>query len=259
MSQMSRRFFRLTGVIALLVLGFLLGTVYSQDTAKLDEKEAGKKVDRFSGQTVGGVKEALQLILERAPNAPRVGELAPDFNLLDSISGEMTKLSDLCRAGRPVVVFFGSGTCGVTCGRAPDMRGLAERFGKQVNFVMIYIREAHPRDGFAIETFSVIDDPKTFARRQHAAASWRKQFKPPFPVLVDDMLDHTATRWAAWPVRLFVVNPDRKVVYAGAPGPWYCKPMKNYVHKVKPPDEVSAEGFNHESLEEFLERYNIGK
>ncbi len=43
MSQMGRRFFYLTGVIALLMLGFLLGTGYSQDAEKSDKKEAGKK------------------------------------------------------------------------------------------------------------------------------------------------------------------------------------------------------------------------
>lgn len=136
-----------------------------------------------------------------------------------------------------------------------DMKGLAERFGAKVNFVMIYIREAHPRDGFSFEPFSVIDDPKTIERRTQAAASWKKQFKIPYPVLVDDMLDKTSFEWGAWPVRLFVVNRKRKVFYAGAPGPWYCKPVKNYAHKIKPPPQVSPKGFNLESLEEFLENY----
>ncbi len=226
----------------------------SEQSERLKQTREIKKLDRFSGQTVSNVDEALQVILERAANAPRMGELAPDFRLIDSDSGEMVHLSEFCREG-PVVVFFGSGTCGVTCGRAMDMKGLAEHFASKVKFLMVYIREAHPRDGFAVETFSVIDDPRTMKRRIHAAKSWRKQFKAPFPVLVDDMQDTTAASWAAWPVRLFVVDRDRKVIYAGAPGPWYCKPTKNYVHKVKPPAEVSAKGFQSESLEEFLETF----
>lgn len=220
----------------------------------LSAQQIEKKGDRFSGKTVQNAGDAMAVILGRSNNAPHVGELAPDFRLTDSTATKTVSLYDLCEEG-PVVVFFGSGTCGVTCGRAMDMKGLAESFGKKITFVMIYVREAHPRDGFSLQPFSVIDDPLTIEKRTHEAASWKKQFKMPFQVLIDDMMDTTAARWASWPVRLFVVSNKRKVVYAGAPGPWYCKPVKNYKHKVKAPPEVNAKGFNRESLEGFLETY----
>lgn len=254
MKDLDRGMMSFQRAVCAFIFPFLFIRVMAQDADSTGERQG----DRFSGKTVRNEQEALDLILFRSANAPKAGELAPNFNLVDSSSGVMRSLSELCR-DRPVVVIFGSGTCGVTCGRAEDVKGLAERFGTKANFVMIYIREAHPRNGFAFEPFSVIDDPENIDRRKHAAASWGKQFKMPFPILVDDMNDAAATKWASWPVRLFVVNENRKVVYAGAPGPWYCKPVKNYVHKVKPPQQVIASGFSKESLEEFLEGYLLHK
>lgn len=242
-SRTSGRHLRAVSLIVYLLMSF-----------ELFAQQIEKKGDHFSGKTVQNVDEAMSVILGRANNAPHVGELAPDFRLRDSTATKMVSLYDLCKKG-PVVLFFGSGTCGVTCGRAMDMKGLAESFGKKATFVMIYVREAHPRDGFSVKPFSVIDDPVTIEKRTHAAASWKKQFKIPFQILVDDMKDTTAARWASWPVRLFVISNKRKIVYAGAPGPWYCKPVKNYEHKVKAPPEVSTKGFNRGSLEEFLETY----
>ena len=71
---------------------------------------------------------------------PRIGDLAPDFELAD-LDGNSVRLSDL--RGRPVVLEFGSYTCPIFSDRVPAMEQLA-REHPDASFLVIYVREAHP-------------------------------------------------------------------------------------------------------------------
>ncbi len=84
---------------------------------------------------------------------------------------------------------------------------------------MVYTREAHPKNGWKIKGMSRIRDPRTISQRQRAAGRCTSDFGFDFPTLVDDMLDSTAVRYAAWPERIFVVNPDGRIGFAGGCGP----------------------------------------
>lgn len=46
--------------------------------------------------------------------------------------------------GRPQVRFFGSLTCPVTESAGPEMVELYRKYGHAVDFVAVYVREAHP-------------------------------------------------------------------------------------------------------------------
>ena len=110
---------------------------------------------------------------------------------------------------------------------------------------MVYIREAHPKDGWALGDTSLIEDPKTLDERQAAATVCAATYGFEFTAVVDDMLDSTAIRYAAWPERLFVIDPQGRVAYAGGQGP-------TDFHARSSAASVGADGRD-VSLEAFLE------
>ncbi len=209
--------------------------------------------DAFSGKKIETLREGYGIIRDRFFNAPKYGDPAPDFELVDQETGEKVSLAGL-RAEKPVVLLFGSWGCDVMRDGFDSILKAYETHGDRYHFVMIYIREAHSlssSDPEAVEQARVVD-ADTLAGRSLAAASCRLSMKIPFRILLDTMEDKVATRWAGWPVRLFVVEQDGTVVYSGKPGPWGFSPGGGF--KSTGADELRPhpDRFNQESLEAFL-------
>lgn len=236
-------------LVALALLGWAIG-----GRALAQQKEQG--ADPYAGKTVADFSFGQGMIVSRMKNAPRLGELAPNFLLPEAESGKDLRLSELCRE-KPVVLWFGSSTCGETARSIKPLLSLAQRYADKVQFVLIYIREAHAKDGIGFGPTADINDPKDYEERRKVAAAWKKRNHIPFPVLADGMGDPMAVRWAAWPVRLYVVDRQQKVVYAGQQGPWYYNPGKWYHHEGKTNlvKDGDWQGISRESLEDFLEAY----
>ena len=85
---------------------------------------------------------------------------------------------------------------------------------------MIYIREAHPVGGRRRppEKFQ-IPDPKTLAERQKVAEEFAEAVKLSAPILVDTIDDEVERAYAGWPDRVYIVDPQGKIVHKGEPGP----------------------------------------
>lgn len=122
------------------------------------------------------------------------------------------------------------------------------RFKKKAEFLLVYLREAHPSDGWAVRGWSKVADPTSKRERDRVARRCCKEASFRFTALVDTMEDETAVKWAAWPERLFVVGKDGRVVYAGKQGPWGFWPTD----KLKRGQRRVGRG---ESLEAFLDGY----
>ena len=140
-----------------------------------------------------------------------------------------------------------------------DVKKVHKRFGNRFQFLFIYLREAHPRDGWKISQWSKIDDPKTFSGRSETAQTCTSATGFSFPTLVDTMDDQTAVTWAAWPERLFVIDTHGKVVYAGQQGPWGFWPSRQSRRRGgrsgRSGPNMNPSGL---SLEEFLDDF-VGK
>lgn len=218
-------------------------------------EEQDKSKDVYAGKTVAGLDFARRMVQSRMKNAPLLSEPAPDFTVTELDSGKEVQLSKICRR-KPVVLMFGSSTCGETNRSIEQIADLSKRFADKVQFLLVYIREAHPSDGLSFGQTSNINDPKNFAERLKAAAVWKKSVNLPFPIVIDGMNDQLATRWAGWPVRLYVIDEKQKIVYAGQQGPWLYKPTKKFNHGVDAEmlRGVDQTGFSKESLEGFLEK-----
>ena len=91
---------------------------------------------------------------------------------------------------------------------------------------MIYIREAHPSDGWRIPVPGQPDlmDPKTIEERRDVAGQNETALAYGISMLVDEMDDEVMTAYAAWPDRLYLVGLDGRVLYAGGRGPFEFKP-----------------------------------
>ena len=105
------------------------------------------------------------------------------------------------------------------------LQDLYTEYSDRVHFLVIYIREAHPTDGWYMGNHN-IRDPQTIEERQALAGTCEVRMKYGIPTIVDEMDDGVMKAYAAWPDRLYLIDPDRKVAFAGGKGPWGFKPSK---------------------------------
>ena len=93
----------------------------------------------FAGE-IGSMKEG-----------PKVGDKAPEFSLKTSDGKQTIGLKD--RLGdKPLVLVFGNFSCGPFRSWSETIAELAETHKSRANFLGIYIREAHPTDGWRMES-----------------------------------------------------------------------------------------------------------
>ncbi|WP_435057104.1 TlpA family protein disulfide reductase [Streptomyces sp. bgisy060] len=109
-------------------------------------------------------------------NALGPGGTLPEFDL-STLEGGRFASGALGR--RPVLMVFGSRTCPVTESAAPVLKRLHDRFGRQVRFVLVNTREAHPGQ--------TIGQPGTSEEKHLHAQRLRDHHDIPFEVAVDDI------------------------------------------------------------------------
>ena len=121
-----------------------------------------------------------------------------------------------------------------------SLHDLYEQYRDQVQFLMIYIREAHPVDGWwlggglaglalkAVRTKAATDvvDPKTIEDRRSVAGQCEAALQYGIRTYVDQMDDAVSEAYAAMPTRLYLVGLKGQVLYAGGLGPYGFKPAK---------------------------------
>jgi thiol-disulfide isomerase/thioredoxin len=160
---------------------------------------------------------------------PEVGEAAPDFTLKSPDGKETVALSKLT-GKKPVVLVFGNFTCGPFRALYPEVDAVYQRHKGDAEFVMVYVREAHPTDGWVMESNAkagvVFKQPTTLAERAEVCEAFRKRLKPGFPVVVDEILDPANTAYSGSPARCYVIDARGKVAYKGGRGPFGFKPSE---------------------------------
>jgi hypothetical protein len=90
---------------------------------------------------------------------------------------------------------------------------------------VVYIREAHPTDGWAIpqNRFRIMD-PKTLEERRKVAREFAAQLKVSIPILVDTIDDRMEKAYSGWPDRIYVIDSEGKIAQKGDPGPGGFRP-----------------------------------
>ena len=120
------------------------------------------------------------------------------------------------------------------------LRDLYQAYHQQVQFLVIYIEEAHPVDGWwfgnnfmgrllkmkrskaAMDIF----DPRSMEERQLIAQRCALMLDYEIPTLVDGIDNAVNWAYAALPTRLYLIGLDGRVEYASTPGPWGFKPSQ---------------------------------
>jgi tetratricopeptide (TPR) repeat protein len=148
---------------------------------------------------------------EKADPGVPVGSQAPPVGTLD-----------LNRLSQPTVLVFGSYTCPKLRGSAAELKRIAEKFRGEVDFRLVYIREAHAEGGAESDWQSTINikqgislaPARTLNEKQDHAALCLRKLDLGFPALVDGMNGAAEIAYQAWPSRLYLIGRDGKVVFS---------------------------------------------
>jgi Iodothyronine deiodinase len=105
---------------------------------------------------------------------------------------------------------------------------MRKRYGDRVEFLGIYIREAHPTDGWHMESNDragvKFAQPTTKEERQAIAAQCCTTLKMSVPLLVDGLDDAVGQAYSGMPDRLYLIDKYGRVAYKGGRGPFGFKP-----------------------------------
>jgi Ca2+-binding EF-hand superfamily protein len=160
---------------------------------------------------------------------PRLEEKAPDFTLKTVDGKDEVTLSKKVGA-KPVVLIFGNFTCGPFRSQGGNIEKLHQRYKDRATFVMVYVREAHPTDGWSMESNDRVGvslpQPKSYEERVEVAQRCSRALDFGFPMLVDTIDDTVGARYSGMPGRFYLIDPDGRVAYKSGRGPFGFKPAE---------------------------------
>jgi hypothetical protein len=163
------------------------------------------------------------------PAGPVLNATAPDFTLRLVSSPETVTLSKIV-GPKPVVLVFGNFTCRPFRGEAGDLEKLYKRYGTRATFLMVYVREAHPSDGWRMEVNDrlgvTLRQPRTYLEREGVAQTCRKEMGISFPMVVDAIDDPVNNLYSGLPSRLYLIDRAGKIAYKSGRGPFGFKPAE---------------------------------
>ena len=104
-----------------------------------------------------------------------------------------------------------------------ELEELHDRHGADVAFFIVYIREAHPEDGWVLEDNReegiALVDPVSLSERAAVADACAVRLQTRIPTLLDDVDDAVASAYGGWPDRLYLVGRDGRIAFQGGRGP----------------------------------------
>jgi thiol-disulfide isomerase/thioredoxin len=157
---------------------------------------------------------------------PKLGALAPNFTLKTADGSATYSLKEMI-GPKPVVLIFGNFTCGPFRGLYPDLEAIYKRYKEDATFLMVYVREAHPSDGWIMESNTRVGvkvaQPKTLEERVKVCDQFCQKLKPTMPLVVDGINDPAGIAYSGMPGRYYVIDSKGKVAYKSGRGPFGFK------------------------------------
>ncbi len=99
-----------------------------------------------------------------------------------------------------------------------------------IEFVIVYIREAHPVDGWQVAANKrdniLVLQPNSLDARAEVCEEMCTKLELTIPAVIDTLDDAVNKAYSAWPDRLYLVGADGKIAYKGGPGPAGFKPLE---------------------------------
>ncbi len=94
----------------------------------------------------------------------------------------------------------------------------------QVRFYIVYIREAHPHDGWRVPSNLIESiiylEPTTDDERTEVASACQIALDLGMPMLIDSIDNDIDEKYVGLPMRLFLVDAKGQIAYAGDKGPF---------------------------------------
>lgn len=100
---------------------------------------------------------------------------------------------------------------------------LYDQYGDRVAFFIVYIKEAHPEDGWVVthnrDDGIAVRDPSVAAERAEVAQACVLRSQVRIPVLLDSMDNAVAGAYGGWPDRHYLIGRDGRIAFPGGMGP----------------------------------------
>ena len=105
---------------------------------------------------------------------------------------------------------------------------MAGRYRGRAAFLLVYIREAHPEEGWILpenrRSGVAVHEPTTVDERLAVASSCAAKLHVDMPTVVDGIDSAVASAYGGWPDRLYLVGADGRIAFQGGEGPFGFKP-----------------------------------
>ena len=105
---------------------------------------------------------------------------------------------------------------------------MAARYRDRVSFLVVYIREAHPEEGWILpenrRSGIAVHEPSTDEERRAVAATCASKLELTMPAVIDGIDNAVASVYGGWPDRLYLIGTDGLIAYQGGEGPFGFKP-----------------------------------
>lgn len=196
----------------------------ADEKQKADEQSAAKRKTNLSRDVL--IKALDRQEIGSLQPGPHVGEVAKDFQLSTYDGSDEVRLSEVI-GEKPVVLVFGNFTCGPFRRQSEGVKDLYDRYGDRAEFLMVYVREAHPIDGWHMEQGDPryeIAQPETAEERHAVAATCKAEIEFEMPFLVDGIDDQVGRYYSGMPSRLYLIDGAGKVAFKSGRGPHGFRP-----------------------------------
>lgn len=101
---------------------------------------------------------------------------------------------------------------------------LYAKYQDRVQFYMVYIREAHPDNGWQVPNnlieHIIYDEPSTDDERTEVASACQLALDIHMPMLVDRIDNDVDRKYVGLPMRMFLVDAQGRIAFAGKKGPF---------------------------------------
>jgi thiol-disulfide isomerase/thioredoxin len=141
--------------------------------------------------------------LKFAKSSAVTGDSLPSFELVTT-SGDRLSKHDVF-GEKPVLIVFGSMTCPMTASAAPTVQELHDEFGESVDFIMLYVREAHPGE--------LITQAETMDEKLEHARALKQLYDISWTVAADTIDGDLHRALDPKPNSAFLMNSDGKILF----------------------------------------------
>lgn len=104
------------------------------------------------------------------------------------------------------------------------------KYKSEVEFLLVYVREAHPTDGWQLDANKrdrvLLAQAKSIDEKDSHATSCVRKLNIEFTTVLDGMDNRVELDYFGWPDRMYVVGRNGRIAWKGSPGPQGFRPAE---------------------------------